>query len=123
MKAAFSEASTMSASTTKWSPAPTARPFTQQITGFQTPFWRGDQNTSWSRGRLFATSPPAPTDWTSRPVEKCFSPAAPTIATRTSGSSRTSAQRARQRRSMGLVSELPRSGRSRVMRAMPPAFS
>jgi hypothetical protein len=39
MKAAFSEAITMSESTTKWSPPPTQSPFTAQITGFQTRFW------------------------------------------------------------------------------------
>ena len=39
MKAALREAITMSESTTKWRPPPTQRPFTAQITGFQTRFW------------------------------------------------------------------------------------
>ncbi len=49
MKAALSDATTMSESTTKCSPPPTHRPLTAQITGFITRFWCGDQNTeSWS---------------------------------------------------------------------------
>ena len=38
MNAAFSDAITMSESTTKCRPPPTHRPFTAQITGFQTRF-------------------------------------------------------------------------------------
>jgi hypothetical protein len=38
MNAAFAEASTMSESTTKWSPPPTQSPFTAQITGLVTRF-------------------------------------------------------------------------------------
>ena len=123
MNAAFSDAITRSASTTKWSPAPTARPLTAQITGFQTPLWRGDQKTSCSSGRLLATAPLSSTDVTSKPVEKWRSPLEVKIATRVPSSSRTSVQIARRICSIFLVREFPFSGRSRTIIAIPSCFS
>jgi hypothetical protein len=121
MKAALADASTMSESTTKCSPPPTQRPFTAQITGFHTRFCWGDQCTASARGAstktASASSPSASA--TSKPVQKCRSPVAVTIATRTRSSSRTWDQIARKTGCMPGARELPRSGRSRVMTAMP----
>ena len=117
---AFADAITMSASTTKWWPPPMHSPLTAQITGFQTRFWCDDQCTASASGRFAntesASSPPADSaSPTSKPVQKWRSPAAVTIATRTSGFSRTSAQIARKIGCIVGVSELPRSGRFSVI--------
>ena len=66
----------MSASTTKCSPPPTQSPFTAHSTGFQTRFWYGDQCTASASGRSAKTvSSPPSSEPTSKPVQKCFSPA------------------------------------------------
>jgi hypothetical protein len=121
MNLAFWDAITMSESTTKWSPPPTHSPWTAHRTGFHTRFWRGDQCTASASGRLLNTvsASSLPASATSKPVQKWRSPAAVTMATRISGSSRTSPQIARMIGCMPGASELPRSGRFNVMTAMP----
>ncbi len=72
-----SAATTMSASTTKWNPAPATMPFTAVTVGFHTRFWRGDQWTSSLSGPLPARTPPRDaTAPRSAPVQKWRSPVA-----------------------------------------------
>ena len=115
-KVALFEDTTMSASTTKCSPADATVPLTAQMTGFHTRFCLGDQNTSSVSGPLPAlTLPRAATAPMSAPVQKWRLPAAVTMAHRIQGSSRTSAQIALTGSIMEPCSALPRSGRLMVM--------